>query len=110
MADALVVDTYRATTEMPAEERFGLRVQIRRAAVSVPTNIVEGAARSTEREYCRFLEIAHASARECAYLLGLTARLGLLPVTRIAPLAEAYEGLAGGILAVVRGLDSSPKA
>jgi four helix bundle protein len=106
IADALVVDAYRATSEMPAEERFGLRVQITRAAVSVATNIVEGAARSTEREYCRFLEIAHASSRECAYLLGLTVRLDLMPPAPITPIAEAYERLAGGLLAVVRGLKS----
>ncbi len=108
-ADALVVDAYRATIGMPADERFGLRVQIRRAAVSVATNIVEGAARPSEREYCRFLGIAHASARECAYLLGLSARLNLLPADHVTPIAEAYDGLAGGILAVLRGLGSGLK-
>jgi len=74
----LALDVYALTQEMPASEAFGLRQQLRRAAVSVPTNIVEGCARSSLRDHLRFLDIAAASATELRYLLDLAADLDLL--------------------------------
>ena len=70
---------YRTTAGFPKEEMFGLTSQIRRAAVSVPSNIVEGCARDSEAEYLRFLSIAFGSVRELHYQLGLSKRLGFLP-------------------------------
>jgi four helix bundle protein len=90
LADNLVTDLYRASAEFPDSERFGLQAQVRRAAVSVPTNIVEGSARISTSEYCRFLNIATASAAEVHYLVGLSARLKLLSSDSSAPLLEGY--------------------
>jgi four helix bundle protein len=79
LADEVVMLVYRTTAGFPKEELFGLTSQIRRAAVSVPSNIVEGCARDSEAEYLRFLNIAFGSLRELHYQLNLSKRLGFLP-------------------------------
>lgn len=76
MADELVADIYEYTSMFPKEERYGLQSQIRRAAVSVPTNIVEGCTRRSSRELAQFISIALGSASEVRYLLELSQRLG----------------------------------
>ena len=76
LADEITIMTYRMTKGFPKEEIFGLTSQMRRAAVSVPSNIVEGCARESQTEYLRFLEIAFSSLRELHYQFGLAKRLG----------------------------------
>src|SRR5258707_12106542 len=78
LADSLVIDIYREMKGFPPEERFGLQSQIRRAAVSAATNLVEGSARRGELEYLNFCNISCASAFETRYLLDLSFRLGML--------------------------------
>ena len=75
LADGLVIEVYKLTRNFPKEELYGLTSQIRRAAVSIPSNIVEGCARETEIEYLRYLEIAFSSLRELEYQIGLAKRL-----------------------------------
>jgi len=76
LADTLALLIYRVTKDFPKEEIYGLTSQMRRAALSVPSNIVEGCARESQTEYVRFLEIAFASLRELHYQFTLAARLG----------------------------------
>lgn len=78
LADEIAVLTYRATKAFPKEEVYGLTSQMRRAAVSVPSNIVEGCSRESQPEYLRFLEIAFGSLRELRYQYRLSSRLGYL--------------------------------
>ena len=74
----LVEIVYRDTRNFPNEETFGLKSQIRRSAVSIPSNIAEGAARMTTGELMQFLGIARGSLAELETQLVLAARLGLL--------------------------------
>ena len=78
LADALVIEIYQQTQSFPPEERYGLRSQIRRRAVSVAANLVEGSARRGDKEYLNFCNVACASAFETRYLLDLSCRLGML--------------------------------
>lgn len=78
LADEVVLLMYNVTKNFPKEEMFGLTSQMRRSAVSVPSNIVEGCARESQVEYLRFLEIAFASLRELHYQYNLSVRLGYL--------------------------------
>jgi len=77
-ADEVALSVYKLTGGFPKEELYGLTSQIRRAAVSVPSNIVEGCARESQAEYLRFLTMAFGSLRELRYQLGLSNRLEFL--------------------------------
>jgi four helix bundle protein len=68
-AHQLALDTYNVSKSFPPDERFGLTAQMRRAALSIPTNIAEGAGRPTYRDYRRFLSISLGSINELQYLI-----------------------------------------
>jgi len=78
MADEVAVLVYQMTAGFPKEELYGLTSQMRRSAVSVPSNIVEGCARDSQADYLRFLTVAFGSLRELHYQVGLSKRLGIL--------------------------------
>jgi four helix bundle protein len=71
-AHGLVLEIYAATATFPADERFGLTSQIRRAAASVPTNIAEGSKRRRKNDFAHFLNIAEGSLAETEYLVILS--------------------------------------
>ena len=74
--------TYRLTQDFPREEQYGLTSHMRRAAVSVPSNIAEGQGRRSDPTFHHFLSIAHGSLRELETQVLLSHRLGLLTLTR----------------------------
>jgi four helix bundle protein len=76
LADELAVLTYQVTKKFPKDELYGLTSQMRRAAVSIASNIVEGSARESKSEYIRFLDIAFGSLKELEYQASLSNRLG----------------------------------
>ena len=84
LADEVAILIYRVTRRFPKEEVYGLTSQMRRAAVSVPSNIVEGCARESQAEYLRFLEMAFGSLRELHYQFGLAVRLGYVDAAEVA--------------------------
>lgn len=74
---ARALDVYRITATFPETERFGIISQVRRAAVSIASNIAEGAKRQSRREYVRFLNVAEGSLAETESLLRLSHDLGV---------------------------------
>jgi len=82
-AHVLVLKIYSdAFIDFPKDESFRLVSQIKRAAYSIPLNIVEGAARNTEKDFAHFLDIALASCVELEYALFLAKDLGFLPLEK----------------------------
>jgi len=74
----LVEEVYKATVEFPKEEIYGLTNQMRRASVSIPSNISEGAARSSKKEYIKFLYVALGSLAELETQTIISEKLGYL--------------------------------
>src|ERR1700761_2890103 len=79
LADNLVIAIYTATKQFPRDEQFGLTSQLRRATISIASNIVEGCARGSEGDYIRFLDMVFASTREVEYQLSIAQRLDCIP-------------------------------
>ena len=104
-ADELIARVYAGTSTFPSEERFGLCVQVRRAAISAAANIVEGCARETTGEYRQFINIATGSAAETAYLLELAHRLGFISAEQHRPLEAGYTQLVKGLKKLFNSLD-----
>lgn len=103
----LVVEVYRVTQSFPADERFGLTAQVRRAAVSVPSNIAEGQGRGPGNDFLRFLHIARGSLQEVDTQLLIAARLGFLPQARHDELTALLATVAKLIHGLIRSIPTS---
>ena len=88
MAMMLTEDIYRATESFPSRETYALANQLQRAAVSIPSNIAEGHARNSTKDYLRFLSISQGSLAEAETQLELAHRLGYIQQTVLLCLLE----------------------
>ncbi|AWX43116.1 hypothetical protein HME9304_00103 [Flagellimonas maritima] len=84
----LTKQIYLLATKLPLEERFGLASQIKRCAVSIPSNIAEGAGRNSKKEFKHFLGIANGSSYELHTQLTLLIDLNLISENKIKPIKE----------------------
>jgi four helix bundle protein len=104
----LVVQVYHLTRRFPREEMHGLTSQMRRAAVSIPTNIAEGWGRGSRKEYIQFLRIARGSLLELETLLAISRNLRYLSQedmqTRLALVEEISRMLSGLIASLKKGM------
>jgi four helix bundle protein len=101
----LVVLVYELTKEFPDDERFGLTSQLRRAAVSIPSNIAEGQGRDSDREFARFLSIAHGSLREAETQLLICERLEYIDSKRITAALERAAEVGRLITGLIKAID-----
>ncbi|MDX2361537.1 MAG: four helix bundle protein [Crocinitomicaceae bacterium] len=90
----LCIEIYSSTKDFPKTEQFGLTNQIRRSAVSIPSNIAEGASRTSKKDFSRFLEIAIGSAHELETQLEIAHGVGYLP-------KEKFEFLHAEVKAII---------
>lgn len=100
----LALCVYQSTKLMPPDERFGLTAQMRRAAVSIASNIVEGSMRSGKEDYRRFVGLSAASFNELRYQFRLCEELGYLPVECVAELQSAADRAGRLVWGLYRGL------
>ncbi len=87
----LCVDVYRSLANMPNDEKYGLSSQIKRSAVSIPSNIAEGAGREREKEFYNFLNIAYGSSYELQTQLVISERLNFITKETNEPLLAKLE-------------------
>lgn len=87
----LVQDVYKLTEDFPSDEKFGLSSQIKRSAVSIPSNIAEGAGRNGNKDFARFLAVAMGSAFELETQLELAFRLSMLTREKLDEIEKKIE-------------------
>lgn len=82
----IVIAVYQLTVFLPKDEKYGLKSQLQRVAVSIPSNIAEGCSRNSERDFKRFLEIAIGSAYELETQLTITEKVNLVLKEKVTPI------------------------
>jgi four helix bundle protein len=106
-AHDLTLEVYRATDRFPRRELYGLTSQMRRAAVSIAANIVEGSARRSCKDLCHFLNMSQGSNEELKYLFILSSDLALLPKESLTRFLEISDHVGAMLYALIRSLGSS---
>jgi four helix bundle protein len=102
----LAVAVYAATAKLPRDERFGLASQLQRAAVSVPSNIAEGHARQSQREFAHFLSVALGSLAEVSTQVELAGRLSQLDNATVTAVNQRTEHLRAMLLSLLTAVRS----
>ena len=102
----LCLDVYRTTAQFPREERFGLTSQLRRAAVSVPSNIAEGYGRKTTIDYVRMLYISYGSLCELETQILLAGDLDFISRRDLGPIKEAISENERILKALIKSLEN----
>ena len=105
-----VVEIYKATESFPREEKFGLTSQVRRAAVSVPANIAEGAARRSPKEFTHFISNAQGSASELETELLIARRLGYLQEGTYLEMRNTLDNIGRMLIGLTRHLERKVKS
>jgi len=100
----LATEAHRLTRRMPRHEIFGLTSQVRRAAVSIPSNIAEGSARRSTREFLAFLHIARGSSAELETQLQIACNVGYLAERDLGPVLARLDEVGRLLNAVITGL------
>jgi len=106
LSHELTIAVYEASKGFPADERYGLTSQLRRAASSVPSNIAEGAGRKTEKDFLRFQDIALGSLKETEYFLLLATELGYLEESKSIDLNDRKEKSIRCLVAYIKAIRS----
>ena len=101
-----VVAVYKATDRFPKEEKFGLTSQVRRAAVSIPANIAEGAGRKSFREFAHFLSNSQGSASELETELLIASKLGYLQDSYYRTLRSSLDEIGRMLTGLTRHLET----
>lgn len=110
LAMVIASKTCRLASSLPRDERFGMRSQVTRAAISVPSNIAEGWRRESGREKLQFFAIAHGSLAELQTQLLLCQRLGWMPADGVAQTLELTDHASRMLMALRKRWRNSPKA
>jgi four helix bundle protein len=100
-AHRFVLDVYAFTAVFPKQETYGLSLQMRRAAVSIPANIAEGFRRRGQADKARFLNIAEGSVEECRYFLILAKDLGYGDTQKLTAMLEEVSRLLGAYASAI---------
>jgi four helix bundle protein len=104
---AFVTDIYKFTKSLPEDEKFGIISQLRRAAVSIPTNIAEGAARHSRKEYIQFLYISLGSISEIDTLLLIIENLKYSDSDMLTELQKQGDEIKKMVISLIKSLNSN---
>jgi len=107
LSDELAFSIYKTTKHFPKEEMWGLTSQMRRSAISVPANIVEGSVRNHKKEYVQFLYTALGSLAELGYYVDFSSRIGYLNDTELKDLSGLHEQTSKTLRALINYIEKS---